>query len=126
MKIVLSNEEATNILFNYFSELHPNAEVEVIINSQSKEMREMIEKTIEVVEKHLAAPAESRFSHKIAAIKAIRDCWDCGLKEAKDAVENWDETKTKIRECNEWVVPTPSDSFDWDWRVCQMRTINPT
>ena len=47
-----------------------------------------------------------QFNNKIAAIKEVRAQTGMGLKESKDAVENWENFSRITHQTNRWPIPT--------------------
>jgi len=58
--------------------------------------------------------------NKIGAIKEYRTLTNCGLKEAKDVIENWDIAVVEMKRRGKFVIPTYGldGSFDYvgNWK----------
>jgi ribosomal protein L7/L12 len=102
MKVVMSYSEVRQMLIEKYS--LPEG-VEIDISGEGKACREIEEKIAEIFS--LIAG-----NNKIAAIKLYRQVASCGLKEAKDVIENWNNAIIAIRKLDAWVIPQYGDAGD--------------
>lgn len=94
MKLSFTRSELNAFLLGHFN-LPSNTEVEIT----SDKLSESELKGIRLVESFLPA-------NKIGAIKEYRAIAGCGLKEAKDVVENWHTAVSAMKEQGHLVIPT--------------------